>query len=41
MYKCDVQRLEKFWLIVQQFWVKLYGSSKIYIAAVNVFNYIF
>lgn len=36
MYKPDLKRLEQFWISVQDFWIKLYGSKKAYIAAINV-----
>ncbi|CAF0705140.1 unnamed protein product [Brachionus calyciflorus] len=35
MYKCEPKRLEAVWRAVQDFWIKLYGSKKIYIAALN------
>ena len=40
MYNCETKRLEKFWINVQDFWLKLYGSKKIYIAAINVILFI-
>ena len=40
MYNCETKRLENFWIRVQDFWLKLYGSKKIYIAAINVILFI-
>ena len=40
MYNCETKRLENFWINVQDFWLKLYGSKKIYIAAINVILFI-
>ena len=36
MYKCKEERLRLFWHNLQDFWIKLYGSNKTYIAAINV-----
>lgn len=36
MYQCKRERAAQFWNALQEFWIKLYGSSKIYIAAINV-----
>ena len=36
MYKCDVKRLARFWTSVQELWLRLYGSRKVYVAAINV-----
>ena len=36
MYECEANRLGKLWTGVQDLWIKLYGSKKIYIAAINV-----
>lgn len=35
MVKTDRERLRNFWQALQAFWIKLYGSNKIYIAAIN------
>lgn len=35
MYNPKPDRLRQFWLALQEFWIKLYGSNKIYIAAIN------
>lgn len=35
MVKTDRERLKSFWQALQAFWIKLYGSNKIYIAAIN------
>lgn len=35
MYKCNEQRLRAFWISLQEFWLRLYGSSKFYLAAIN------
>jgi len=35
MYQCKRERAAQFWNALQEFWIKLYGSSKIYIAAIN------
>lgn len=36
MYKCKPERARQFWRALQDIWIKLYGSNKIYIAAINV-----
>lgn len=36
MVKTDRERLRNFWQALQAFWIKLYGSNKIYMAAINV-----
>jgi 3,2-trans-enoyl-CoA isomerase len=36
MYQCKPDRVRQFWVALQDFWLKLYGSNKIYIAAINV-----
>ncbi len=36
MYDSKPDRIKQFWSALQDFWIKLYGSSKIYIAAINV-----
>jgi len=36
MYESKPDRIRQFWSALQDFWIKLYGSSKIYIAAINV-----
>jgi hypothetical protein len=36
MYKAKEERLAKFWTSMQDFWIKLYGSKNVYIAAINV-----
>jgi 3,2-trans-enoyl-CoA isomerase len=36
MYQCKPDRVRQFWVALQDFWLKLYGSYKIYIAAINV-----
>ncbi len=38
MYKIKTDRGRQFWSTLQDFWLKLYGSNKIYIAAINVFD---
>jgi len=35
MYQAEPERLELLWVGVQNLWEKLYGSEKIYIAAMN------
>lgn len=35
MYKCDQNRLKTLWTECQNFWIKLYGSRKVYVAAIN------
>jgi hypothetical protein len=35
MYQIKADRGRQFWSTLQEFWIKLYGSSKIYIAAIN------
>lgn len=35
MYNSQPERIRQFWSVLQDFWMKLYGSSKIYIAAIN------
>lgn len=35
MYNSQPERIRAFWSALQDFWMKLYGSSKIYIAAIN------
>lgn len=35
MYNSQPERIRQFWSALQDFWMKLYGSSKIYIAAIN------
>lgn len=35
MYDSKPDRVRQFWSALQDFWMKLYGSSKIYIAAIN------
>lgn len=35
MYNPKPDRLRQFWSALQEFWIKLYGSNKIYIAAIN------
>lgn len=35
MYDSKTERIRQFWSALQNFWIKLYGSSKIYIAAIN------
>ena len=41
MHKCEKSRLEVFWTHVQNLWLKLYGSKKVYLAAINVTSFIF
>lgn len=36
MYNPKPDRLRQFWSALQEFWIKLYGSNKVYIAAINV-----
>jgi hypothetical protein len=36
MYQIKADRGRQFWNALQEFWIKLYGSSKVYIAAINV-----
>lgn len=35
MYNSQPERIRQFWSALQDFWMKLYGSSKIFIAAIN------
>lgn len=35
MYQCKQERLAQFWHTFQEFFIKLYGSNKVYIAAIN------
>ena len=35
MYQCKQDRVKQFWSALQDFWLKLYGSNKIFIAAIN------
>lgn len=35
MYECKPDRGRQFWSALQEMWIKLYGSNKIYIAAIN------
>lgn len=35
LYPFDADRCALFWRAIQDFWIKLYGSKKIYIAAIN------
>jgi Delta3-Delta2-enoyl-CoA isomerase len=35
MYQGKPERLRHFWWALQEFWIKLYGSSMIYIACIN------
>lgn len=35
MYNNKPERIRQFWSALQDFWLKLYGSNKIYIAAIN------
>ena len=35
IYQIKADRGKQFWNAVQEFWIKLYGSDKIYIAAIN------
>jgi len=35
MYDNKPDRIRQFWSALQEFWIKLYGSNKIYIAAIN------
>ena len=35
MYKCNPDRFKQFWSALQGFWIKLYGSNKVFIAAIN------
>lgn len=41
MYQCKRERFAQFWATFQDFFIKLYGSDKIFIAAINVRNYSF
>jgi hypothetical protein len=36
MYQPKPDRIRQFWSALQNFWLKLYGSNKIFIAAINV-----
>ena len=36
MYQPKPDRIRQFWSASQNFWLKLYGSNKIFIAAINV-----
>lgn len=36
MYECKRERCARFWATFQDFFIKLYGSSKVFIAAINV-----
>jgi hypothetical protein len=36
MYKATPERASQFWRALQDVWIKLYGSSNIFIAALNV-----
>lgn len=36
MYQPKPERIRMFWTALQDFWIKLYGSNKIFIAAINV-----
>lgn len=35
MYQPDIDRLQEFWRTLQDMWIKLYGMSKVTIAAIN------
>merc|ERR1712127_924148 len=35
MYQGKEDRLRQFWTALQDFWLRLYGSNKVYIAAIN------
>ena len=35
MYNSQPERIRQFWSALQDFWMKLYGSSKIFVAAIN------
>ena len=35
LYPFDPDRCAQFWTTMQELWLKLYGSSKVYIAAIN------
>lgn len=35
MYNSQPERIRQFWSALQDFWMKLYGSNKVYIAAIN------
>lgn len=35
MYDCKPERIRNFWSELQNFWIKLYGSSKVTVAAIN------
>lgn len=35
LYPYDPERCARFWRAMQECWIKLYGSSKVYIAAIN------
>lgn len=35
MYDSKPDRIRQFWSALQDFWMKLYGSNKVYIAAIN------
>jgi 3,2-trans-enoyl-CoA isomerase len=36
MYQPKPDRIRQFWSALQDFWIRLYGSNKVYIAAINV-----
>lgn len=36
MYQIKQDRGSQFWTALQETWIKLYGSNKVYIAAINV-----
>ena len=36
MHEMKPDRGRQFWSALQDFWIKLYGSNKVYIAAINV-----
>lgn len=35
LYPFDRERCAQFWVSIQELWIRLYGSSKVYIAAIN------
>lgn len=35
MYQAKPDRVRQFWVALQDFWLKLYGSNKVYVAAIN------
>lgn len=41
MYQPKPDRIRQFWTALQDFWIRLYGSNKVYIAAINVFFLMF